>query len=172
MSASHYRDVIMMAMASLITGVSIVCSNVYSGADQRQHQSSASLNFLWGINRWPENFPHKGPVRRKIFPFDDVIVSEIVLTWMCRTPLMISQYCFFRQWLGAVRQQPLAEPVVTQFQVAIWYRLGYRKFDGVLQISVCFMKMHLLGTPFRLLGFLIRVLLTRQTTARTNDDLV
>ena len=28
-----------------------------------------------GIHRWPVNSPHKGPVARKIFPFDDVIIS-------------------------------------------------------------------------------------------------
>ena len=35
-------------MASQITGVSIVCSTVGSGADQRKHQSSASLPFVQG----------------------------------------------------------------------------------------------------------------------------
>ena len=34
-------------MASQITGVSIVYSTVCSGADQRKHQSSASLAFVW-----------------------------------------------------------------------------------------------------------------------------
>ena len=69
-----YYDVIMSAMASQITSVSIVCSTVGSGADQRQHQSSASLAFVWGINRWPVNSPHKWPVTRKMFPFDHVIM--------------------------------------------------------------------------------------------------
>ena len=46
----------------------------YSGADQRKHQSSASLVFLRGIHRSPVNSPHKGPVMRKMFPFDDVII--------------------------------------------------------------------------------------------------
>ena len=35
------------------------------GADQRKHQSSASLAFVRRIHRWPLNFPHKGPVTRK-----------------------------------------------------------------------------------------------------------
>ena len=30
-----------------------------------------------GIHRWPVNSPHKGPVTRKIFPFDDVIVGKV-----------------------------------------------------------------------------------------------
>ena len=43
-------------------------------ADQRKHQSSASLAFSWGIRRWPVNSLHKWPVTREIFPFDDVIM--------------------------------------------------------------------------------------------------
>ena len=48
----HYRDAITSAMASEITGVSIVCSAVCSDVDQRKHQSSASLAFVRGIHRW------------------------------------------------------------------------------------------------------------------------
>ena len=43
----------MSAVASQISSVSIVCSTVGSGADQRKHQSSASLTFVRGIQRWP-----------------------------------------------------------------------------------------------------------------------
>ena len=46
-TSRHYSDDITSAMAYQITDVSIVCSNVCSGADQRKHQSSVSL-FLWG----------------------------------------------------------------------------------------------------------------------------
>ena len=60
----HYNDVIMSAMASQITSLTIVYSTVYSGADLRKHQSSASLAFVRGIHRWPVNSPHKGPVVR------------------------------------------------------------------------------------------------------------
>ena len=56
---SHYSDGIMGAMASQITSISIVSSTVYSDADQRKHQSSASLAFV-------------------TFPFDDVILSSIL----------------------------------------------------------------------------------------------
>ena len=65
----------MSAIASQITGVSMVCSTVCSGANQRKHQSSASLVFVREIHRWPVNSPHKGPVTRKMFPFDDVIMG-------------------------------------------------------------------------------------------------
>ena len=69
----HYSDVIMSAMASQITGVSIVYSVVCSGADQRKHQSSVSPSFVRGIHQWPVNSLHKGPETRKMFTFDDVM---------------------------------------------------------------------------------------------------
>ena len=73
----HYDNVIMTAMASQITNLTIVYSTVYSGADQRKHQSSASLAFVRGIHRWLVNSPHKGPVTRKMFPFDGVIKGPL-----------------------------------------------------------------------------------------------
>ena len=69
----HHCDVITSAMASQITGISIVCLTVCSGADQRKHQSSASLAFVRGIHMWPISIIN-GPVTRKMFPFDDVII--------------------------------------------------------------------------------------------------
>ena len=63
-------------MASQITSVMIVYSIVYLGADQRKHNSSASLAFVRGIHRWLVNSPHKGQVTQKMFPFDDVIMTK------------------------------------------------------------------------------------------------
>ena len=71
----HYSNVIMNTMVSQITSLTSVYSTIYSGADERKHQSSASLAFVRGIHRWPMNSPHKGPVTRKMFPFDDVIMT-------------------------------------------------------------------------------------------------
>ena len=71
----HYGDVIIGAIATQITSLTIVYSTVYSDADQRKHQSSASLAFVWGIHRGPVNSPHKWPVTWKMFPFDDVIMQ-------------------------------------------------------------------------------------------------
>ena len=70
----------MSAIASQITSLTIVYSIVYSDADQRKHQSSASLAFVRGIHRWSVNSPHKRPVTRKMFPFDDVIMENVILT--------------------------------------------------------------------------------------------
>ena len=62
-------------IASQITSLTIVYSTVYSVADQRKHQSSASLAFVRGIHRGQVNSPQKWPVTRKILPFDDVIMK-------------------------------------------------------------------------------------------------
>ena len=76
MAIVHYSDVIMGAIASQITSFTIVYSTVYSDADQRKHQSSASLAFVRGIHRGPVNSQHKWPVTRKMFPFDNVIMPN------------------------------------------------------------------------------------------------
>ena len=78
-----------VTIASQITSLTIVYSTVYSDADQRKHQSSASLAFVRGIHRWPVNSPQKWPVTRKMFPFDDVIMlpnsfylmTEHIMSW-------------------------------------------------------------------------------------------
>ena len=70
----HYDYVIKSAIGSQIISPTIVNSTTYSSTDERKRQTSASLAFVRGIHRWPENSPHKGPVTRKMFPFDDVIM--------------------------------------------------------------------------------------------------
>ena len=65
-------------MASQITSLTIVYSTVYSGTDQRKHQSSASLAFVQGSHRWPVNSPHKWRVMRKMFPFDDIMYVKFL----------------------------------------------------------------------------------------------
>ena len=63
----HYIDVIMTTMVSQYASLTIVYSTVYSDADQRKYQSSASLAFMWGIyrDRWIPRT--KGQLRGKCF---------------------------------------------------------------------------------------------------------
>ena len=63
----------MTTIATQITSLTIVYSTIYSGADQSKHRSSASLAFVRG----PVNSPHKWPVTRKMFPFDDVFMFYV-----------------------------------------------------------------------------------------------
>ena len=72
--SSHHNDVTMGTIASQITSLTTVYSIVYSNADQRKHQSSASLAFVRGIHRGPVISPQKWAVTLKMFPFDDVIM--------------------------------------------------------------------------------------------------
>ena len=50
----------MGSMASKITSLTIVYWTVYSDADQRKHQSTASLAFVQGIHWGPVNSRTKG----------------------------------------------------------------------------------------------------------------
>ena len=75
-SRVHYSDVIMSAMASQITGISIICWTVCSGVDHTIHQSSAPLASVRGIHRWStDGFPSQRACSGKMFPFDDVIMD-------------------------------------------------------------------------------------------------
>ena len=64
----HYNGVIMGMIASQITSLTIVYSIVYSDADKKKHQSSASLAFVRGIHRGPVNSPRtNGQLRGKCY---------------------------------------------------------------------------------------------------------
>ena len=78
-------DVIMGAIASQFTSLKIVYSAFYSDPE---HQSSASLAFVWGIHWGPVNSPHKWPLTRKMFTFDDVI-----MLYGSKLLLYIMSYC-------------------------------------------------------------------------------
>ena len=84
----HYSDVKMDAMASQITSLTMVHSTVYLGADQRQHQSSASLTFVRGIHRWPVNSSHKGPVTWKCFH----LMTSSWMQWL------VNAFCVRDKW--------------------------------------------------------------------------
>ena len=95
----YYEETVMSSRWPLnehITGVSIVCSTVGWGANQRKHQSSPSLAFVRGIHRWLVNSPHIRPVTRTMFPFDDVIMVRWTFTFEDRIYSMIStSLCIF-----------------------------------------------------------------------------
>ena len=75
----HYNDVIMSAMASQVTSLTIVYSTVYSSRRSKK-TSKLRVTGLCAVNS-----PHKGPVTRKTFPFDDVIMGwHVVITWISR----------------------------------------------------------------------------------------
>ena len=79
---SHYNDVIMTTVASQITSLTVVYSTVYSEADQRKHQSSASLAFVWGIHRDRWIPRTKGQLRGKCFHLMTSSCSDMIY-WLC-----------------------------------------------------------------------------------------
>ena len=97
----------MGAMASQINSLTIVDSTVYSGADQRKHQSSASLAFVRGIHRSSVNSPHKCPVTRKMFPFDDVIMIEV---HVMHEPVIITSMPF--KYVSLISWEPIQQTLM------------------------------------------------------------
>ena len=89
-SYSLRYDIIMGTIASLITSLTIVYSTVYSDADQRKHQSSTSLAFVWGIHRGPVNSPHKWPVTQNIWWRHRVLLRFIVVWYWSILPISFS----------------------------------------------------------------------------------
>ena len=81
---------------SQITSLTIVFSTFYSDADQRKHQSPASLAFVRGIHRSPVNSPHNWPVTRKMFPFDNVIMYiRLMFAHSIRSFWVITSYVYY-----------------------------------------------------------------------------
>ena len=95
-STHHYNDVIMGAMASQITSISFVYWTVCSGADQRKHQSSASLAFVRGIHRGPVNSPHKWPITRKIWWRH----HGLLVGWPCQGSACYKLFCYSGTFYG------------------------------------------------------------------------
>ena len=126
----HYSDVIMSTIASQITSLAIVYSTVYSGADQRKYQISASLVFVRGIHRSPVYSTHKGPVTRKMLPFDDVIM------WFFYTDY---------QWSRQINFEPrtvtsIGHPHGSGMRYTLWI-LGQTEWDMYVLASstiICF----------------------------------
>ena len=142
-----------MAMASQITGASIVCSAICSGTNQRKHQSFASLAFVRGIRRWPVDSPHKEPVTRKMFPFDNVtmslfdvkrqmnpvwmimkliVLNEVKSKWFIarksglRNSLKVCESQISRGSSDGIAQQMNADLIFVQWLLECFY--GYGKF--------------------------------------------
>ena len=113
------------------------CSTVYSDADQRKHQSSASLAFVRGIHRGPVNSPHKWPVTRKMFPFDDVIMKPMSIRnlllgsttgFFSRSDRVSSLHDGVTKWKYFPRYWPFVKSLVdsphkSQWRAALMYSL-------------------------------------------------
>ena len=121
----------MSTLASQIASLTIVNSIIYL--------SSASLALVRGIHRWAVNSPHKGPVTRKMFPFDDVFMMLIVLfNWM----QFKSKYNYF-VWNGSIcKCQKVSKhnmtfkysPKYSKVTFSPWWRHQMETFSALLAI--------------------------------------
>ena len=123
----HYNDVIMSAMAPQITSV-----NGLFRRRSKKHHSSASLAFVRGIHRWPVISAHKGPVTRKMFPVDDVIMAPELsfnhMLWYIMTATLFGSQLF----------------VALAIEVMAVVPLIYSKNLKIHRINAIYKKSHLL----------------------------
>ena len=101
---SHYSDVIMSDGVSNHRRLDCLLNRLFRRRSKKI-SSSASLDFVREIHRWPVNFSHKGPLTRKMFSFDDVIMKSDVcwhqlfiaqtlqILVICDTMTLICIYC-------------------------------------------------------------------------------
>ena len=132
----HYNDILMSMMASQITSLTIVYSTVYSGPDQRKHQSSASLAFVRGIHWSPVNSPHKGTVTWKMFLFDDVIMGWRIRGWFAL--VSVNQLgpinATWQHTSGSTLDQ--VNVTTTEAQPRLWWHLGVCGVTALTEIEV------------------------------------
>ena len=134
----HYCDVIMGANASQITSLTIVYSTVNSGADQRKHQSFASLAFVRGIPWWPVNWP----VTRKMFQFDDGIVMVSIGLWSnsgCLFTIIWSPFwCLHAHILCYRLHVPLCVTWLRESSSLLRWWLLSNGINGVIRMYECY----------------------------------
>ena len=86
----HYNDVIMGAMASQITSLTIGLLNRLFGRRSKKTSKHCVTGLWQRIQRWPVNSLHKWPVMWKMFPFDDIMQAayfwDNYVYFSCSTP--------------------------------------------------------------------------------------
>ena len=129
----HYSDVIMSAMRLKSPASRLFVQPFFSGADQRKHQSSTPLAFVWGIHRWLLDSPHKGPVTRKMFPFDDVIMlhSQYHSCWWLNDTMSYSFLFYFTRNLISVIANCLYSTNLWIKAGMTYYLLGSKLWNSV-----------------------------------------
>ena len=163
----------MGAIASQITSLTIVFSTVYLDTDQIKHQSSASLAFVRGIHRRPVNSPHKWPVTRKMFPFDDVIMypSCGLVASPPDANLGATTVRELMEWMSETRTENILLILFCRYELANKQKQG--KFEGfdssdrlgnviqigfILLIFFARMTLELDAWPWKTIGHLLHVM--------------
>ena len=130
MYVNHNSVVIMGGMPSQIIRATIVYSTVYSGADQRKYQSSASLAYMRGIHRWLVKSRHKCPVTQKCFHW-------MTSSCICGNQ-MLHIICYFLSVLFSIQFYTI--PTIFRFRGemswSVWFRLFFIH-PSALHSAVC-----------------------------------
>ena len=118
---THYNDVIMSALVSLITNCLFRCRS------KKASKLRVTGLCVRGIHRWPVNSPHKGPVTRKMFPFDDVIMPHVLDSsqsnrWplITRFTLQINHTATIHTWIAGNFLTPTRRSVFHTDWLIIW----------------------------------------------------
>ena len=137
----------MSAMASQITILMSVYSIVYSGADERKHQSSASLAFVRETHRWPVIFPHKGQWRGKCF---HLMKSSCCEKRLCKAMEEEGQTKSFMKQKRLVLHQFAVEymPIFTQCGIGTISSTGYWLHNEIcFDVHICTCIISVTRTP-------------------------
>ena len=96
MFMSHYDDVLIGAIASLITILMILLLNRWFRRRSKKRSKLRVTDLCVGNSPGPVNSPHKWPVTRKMFPFDDVIMLHMLYLhpWISVCPNRPLKYIF------------------------------------------------------------------------------
>ena len=135
----HYDDVIMTMLASQITSLMVVYSIVYLSVNQRKHQSSASLAFVWGIHRDRWILRTKGQLRGKCFHL-------VTSSWFFSVPFSWSKHIqlIHTQWnsSGEYWSHKLGPPLkykddLSRYKISIIkIRRSWDRFIFIMGISI------------------------------------
>ena len=130
----HYNDVIMGTMASPITSLTIVYSTFYSGADQRKHQSSASLAFAQmasnaeNISIWWRHHVMDFSALAKISNIV-VITAMFINNWLelkCSSEsqrMLVTPHVIAKLYVDEKRYTPNQGQVYCEMFIYTWYTL-------------------------------------------------
>ena len=124
----HYNDVIMSAMASQITSLTIVYSKVYWGADQRKHQSSLTLAFVTVTGEFPTHRASNAEnvsiwwchhdMENKVINIaaDDqtlyISSSSEAICWLCKFNSSPLSAVYMHPWIESALVQIMACPLI------------------------------------------------------------
>ena len=154
----------MGTMASQITSLTIVYSTPYSGADQRKHQSFASLAFVLGIHRGPVNSPQmvSNAENVSIWWHHHVIQDTLPWSWTRFHTLtkMIQNLRNDTEWPTGVNYSMWSRVCINKYSASSSIDFGLHKLSFVvheslpelLQLSWAVMIFVLLGAAISIMG--------------------